>query len=119
MCRDTSVSDAFHLDLIVNDVNELGPQLVQRSQEIWDALPVVRYFGLVLMFSQAAYYSSVAVVRAADGGSLLCAIEFFAAMTAAHTTWVLYKWDGLTSKTKRYVAEITAESVEETVCCSF
>ena len=110
-CEGSSVSDLLHLDLIVNDLNKLGPQLVRRAQEIWDAVPVVRYLFLVLMFLVSVYYTSVVVIRAAAGGSLLCALESLGIMIMAHMIWVLYKWDGLTSKTKRYVSE----SVEETV----
>ena len=103
------------MDLIVNDVNKLGPQLVHKAQEIWDAVPVGRYLCIVLMFVLAVYYTCVNVIRAANGGSLLCALESLSLMPVAHTIWVLYKWDGLASKTKRYVSE----SVEETVRCSF
>ena len=115
MHRANSVSDLFHFARIVNDVNKLGPQLVQGTQEIWDALPVARYLCLVLVLLQLVYYSFLAVMRGATGGSLLFALEFLAIIISAHVPWVLYKWDGLTLKTKRYVAE----SVEETMRCSF
>ena len=41
------------------------------------------------------YYTSVFVITATAGGSLLCTLESRAIMPVANMIWVLYTWDGL------------------------